>query len=370
MKGDIIFPLLRLGLGTSTDFQKENISDLLVATEQCWGQLKEMANFQGVSAIVLDGLHVVLNELGTSCFNRTFSQEAWKVFILQWIGEVQQYYEAGNIQQMIVVDNIQKLWAEVGINMMLMKGLAIGAYYPEPKHRAPGDIDCFLFNDYVKGNEEAKKWANKVDEDWYKHSVIYYKGQTIENHQYFVLTREGKSSKHLNQTLCNTLKDTQFETLTGTSVLLPPPMFNATFLTYHALSHFLEEGLRLKQLVDWAMFLKRDADKVNWPIFYSICEKYHLRRFADVATDFAVHYLGINLNNPHICIDSPYTAKVVSSTLNDNDYVFSSGKSGWANRLHIVRNLFKYRWKYHDIYQHSVLKQLYYYICGFLFRTE
>lgn len=370
MSVEVLFSLLRLGLGTSTDIQKENISDLLVASKPHWEQLKEIASLQGVSAIVLDGLQVIMNGLGASCFNRSFSQEDWKVFILQWIGETRQYYEIGNMKQLEVVDFIQKRWAEAGIHMMLMKGLAIATYYPEPKHRAPGDIDCYLFDAYSKGNEDAKRWADKVDEDWYKHSVISFKGQTIENHQYFVHTREGKSSKQLNHALCDTLKVTRFDTLKGTCVLLPPPMFNATFLTYHALSHFLEEGLKLKQLVDWAMFLKRDADKVDWMEFYSICEKYHLRRFADVATDIAVHYLGIHLNNPLIRTDSPYTAKVISSTLNDNDYVFSSGKSGWANRWHIVRNLFKYRWKYHDIYQHSVIRQLYYYTCGFLFKTE
>ena len=370
MNEELLFSLLRLGLGTNNDVQKENISDLLVATKQSWVQLKEVSDFQGVSAIVLDGIQVVMNELGAGCFNRSLSQNFWKVFILQWIGEVHKCYESGNLLQLTVVDNIQRLWAKAGIRMMLMKGLAMGLFYPDSRHRAPGDIDCYLFNDYSKGNEEAKAWADIVNEDWYKHSVISYQGQTIENHQFFVHTREGKISKQLNQTLCETLKDSQFDTLAGTGVLVPPPMFNATFLTYHALSHFLEEGLKLKQLVDWAMFLKRDADKVDWQEFYSICEKYHLRRFADVATDFAVHYLGVKLNNPQICAESPYTAKVIHSTLNDKDYVFSSGEGEWANRWHIVRNLFKYRWKYKKIYQHSIIKQLWWYTSGYLLKKE
>lgn len=124
---------------------------------------------------------------------------------------------------MVVADKVQRFWSEAGIRMMLMKGLAIGSYYPEPKHRCPGDIDCYLFEDYAKGNEVAKEWADKVDEGWYKHSVIAYGGQTIENHQYFVHTREGKNSKRLNQALCDTLKDVQFETLPGAGVLLPLP---------------------------------------------------------------------------------------------------------------------------------------------------
>ena len=251
-----------------------------------------------------------------------------------------------------------------------MKGMAIGTYYPVPKHRSPGDIDCYLFEDYAKGNEDAKAWADDVNEGWYKHSQITFQGELIENHQYFVHTREGRRSKQLEKELCEFLKVENFDKLPGTNVLLPPPMFNALFLTYHALTHFLEEGLKLKQLLDWAMFLNRDADKVDWPEFYRICDKYHLRRFADVTTDIAVHYLGVKIDNPQITINSPYTQKVLHSTLYDKDYVFSSGEGGWANRWHIVKNLFKYRWKYHQIYQHTVLRQLWFFATGYLFKTE
>lgn len=370
MNEKILFALLRLGVGTSSDVREENISDLLFYSEEEWKRLEEISVSQGVSGVALDGIKVVMDELGSDCFTRNVSADRWKQFILQWIGRVMQGYEAGNMQQMVVVDEIQRRWAKSGIQMMLIKGLATGVFYPDPKHRCPGDIDCFLFDDYAKGNEVARAWADNVDEGWYKHSVIAYGGQTIENHQYFVLTREGRKSKQLNRVLCGTLRNVQFELLSGTEVLLPPPMFNALFLTYHAQSHFLEEGLRLKQLLDWAMFLKRDADKVDWPEFYSICERYHLRRFADVATDIAVNYLGITLDNLQIVTKSPYTEKVLYSTLHDNDYVFNSGKSGWANRWHIVRNLFKYRWKYNDIYQQSIIKQMWWYVTGYLFKSE
>ncbi len=364
-----LFSLLRLGLGTTT-IAKEDISTLLIATKNQWDELEEKASFQGVTGIVLDGLKAVMDELGSDCFCRKDNQGQWKQFILQWIGGVMQGYEAGNLLQLEVVDAIQRRWAVAGVRMMLMKGQANGVLYPEPKHRCPGDIDCYLFEDYAKGNELAKEWADKVDEGWYKHSVIAYGGQTIENHRYFVHTREGKKSKKLNQTMCDTLKNVKFETLPGTGVLLPPPMFNALFLTYHAQAHFLEEGLKLRQLLDWAMFLKRDANKLDWPFFYSVCEKYHLRRFAEVATDIAVHYLGVEIEDSCIITKSPFTEKVIHSTLYDKDFVFNSGHSGWANRWHIIKNLFKYRWKYHDIYQHSILWQVWWYAVGFVFKTE
>ena len=363
-----IFQLIRLGLGTST-LEQEDISILLSYTEDKWFKLKGAASIQGVSAIVLDGLQVIINKLGSDCFARALSFESWRKFILQWIGEVQQQYEAGNLQQALIIDTIQRQWAQSGIQMMLMKGQALATYYPEPKHRCPGDIDCYLFDNYSKGNEVARKWADKVDESWYKHSVISYHGQSIENHQFFVHTREGRISKELNKHLCALLDDCEFEKLAGTEVLLPPPMFNALFLTYHAMAHFLEEGLRLKQLVDWALFLKRDCEKIDWNLFYSWCNKYHFHRFVNITNDFAVNYLGVKLDNLLITTESKYTTRVLDSTLNDGDYVFN-GNGGWSNRLNIVKNLIKYRWKYHQIYQHSIVRQLWYYFTGFFFGTE
>lgn len=358
-----LFTLLRLGLGNSNP-EQENLSDFIMLNAALWIRIGELAQEQGVLGVMLDGIER-MDATGIYA-----TRELSKEQKLEWIGNVLKCYEARNQHQLVVIADLQKRWDESGLRMMVMKGQAIGTFYPNPKHRAPGDIDCYLFDGYAKSNEAAKEWADNVDEHWYKHSVISYKGQTIENHQYFVHTREGKKSKKLNHTLCDTLKNVKFETLLGTGVLIPPPMFNALFLTYHAQAHFLEEGLKLKQLLDWAMFLKRDADKIDWQEFYAICDKYHLRSFAEVATDIAVHYLGVKLDNPQIVIESPYTVKVIHSTLYDKDYVFSSGQSGWANRWHVVKNLFKYRWKYSEIYQQSIIKQLYYFAIGFVFKTE
>lgn len=358
--GKELFALLRLGLGNTTA-EQENLSDFIMLPAAQWTRLGEMAQAQGVLGVMLDGI----DRLEVTGYGAT--RELSKEQKLEWIGNVLNGYEARNQHQLAVIKELQDKWSERGLRMMVMKGQAMGTFYTNPKHRAPGDIDCYLFDGYAKGNETAKAWADKVDEGWYKHSVISYKGETIENHQYFVHTREGKKSKQLNQVLVNSLNVSNFDQLSGTGVLLPPPMFNALFLTYHALAHFLEEGLRLKQILDWAMFLKRDADKVDWKEFYKICDKFHFCRFADVMNDIAVNLLGVEFE---IATSSPYIEKVLHSTLYDKEYVFSSGESGWRNRFHIVKNLFKYRWKYHEIYQHSVLRQLWYYASGYIFKNE
>ncbi len=262
-------------------------------------------------------------------------------------------------------------WTAAGCRVMIMKGQANGLLYPHPGHRSKGDIDCYLFDNYAKGNDVAREVGAEVDESWYKHSVISYRGEVFENHQFFVHTRDGKGGKRLEKELEEALKvDSSLFTPLSEYVICPPIQWTAMFLTYHACAHFISEGLNLKQVLDWAMFLNKHQNDVDWPRFYEFCGRHHLSRFADVSTAIAKDYLGVEITNSAIRAESPYTERVLKSALYDNDYVFGSGKGHWYNRFHLVRNLWTYRWKYRDIYQMSPLRQLWYYATGFIFKTE
>lgn len=363
-----LFTLLRLGIGMSTT-EEESLSDFIMLSSKQWTQLGDLARKQGVLGIMLDGV----DKLEATRYG--FTRELSAAQKLEWIGEVLQI-EQRNRQQMAVMEEMAGKWIEKGCRVMVMKGQANGLLYPNPLHRNPGDIDCFLFNDnlnhdvvYRIGNEVARG-GGKVDESWYKHSVISYKGETFENHLFFVHTREGKRSKELQRELAEALSTDNWERFPNSQVLVPPVQWNAMFLTYHACGHFITEGLRLKQVLDWAMFLKKEQNRVDWPAFYAFCERHHLKRFADAATEICVKYLGVKLETPSIVANSPYTEKIVNSMLYDDDYIYNAGKGKWGGRIHLIKSIFKYRWKYEDIYQQSVWKQLWWYFTGFLFHTE
>lgn len=360
-----LFTLVRLGLGTERPSQ-ESLLDVSRLTSEQWGIIRELAEKQGVQAIVLDGIEQL--KVQDSSQTITLSQG----LLLEWIGQVM-ITEQANLQQLEVMDDLSSKWVESGSRVMIMKGQANGVFYTNPNHRSTGDIDCYLFENYAKGNEIARDAGAVVDESWYKHSVISYKGETFENHQYFVHTRDGKRGKRLNQELVDQLSDerSEFREMPASpSVFLPPVQWNAMFLTYHACAHFVSEGLRLKQILDWAMFLNSHQNDVDWTAFYGFCERNHLKRFADAMTAIAVKYIGITITDTAIVSKSAYADKIIHNALYDEDYVFGSGKGNWYNRLHLIRNMFHYRWKYEEIYQTSVWKQLWWYATGFIFKTE
>lgn len=363
---EALFLLLRLGLETSST-DEEALQDLRVLKKEDWLVLKQMADKQSVSAIAFDGLNRICQKYGKEVSDG-IEQMWWKKFILEWTALMMKI-EQKNHQQIDVMKRMSEIWAKEGCRVMVMKGQANAVLYPHLEHRNPGDIDCYLFEDYARGNDIARKVGAKVDEGWYKHSQIHYQREMFENHQFFVHTREGKRSKKLEILLEKELQVADYRYFQDTAILLPPTMFNALFLTYHAMSHFLEEGIRLKQILDWAMFLKQEQDHVDWLRFYELCKDFHMLRFANAMTDISVNLLGIKITNHLLVAESPYTERIVQSALHDDDYVFSTG-TGWQNRWHIIQNLFRYRWKYHKIYQESILKQLWYYATGYLFKTE
>ena len=325
-----LFALLRLGLNISS-IDKENLSDFIMLPAEKWKSLGDMARHQGVLGIMLDGIE----ELDNTRYGLTRELQASQK--LEWIGEVLQI-EHRNQQQKVVMNALAGKWLENNIRMMVIKGQANGLLYPKPFHRSPGDIDCYLFEDYSLGNDIARKLGADVDESWYKHSVIQYKGEVFENHQYFVLTREGKTGKLLQKELEDALVVDNWESFPNCIIRIPPVQWNAMYLTYHSCGHFTKEGLRLKQVLDWAMFLHKEQDKVDWGLFYAFCERYHLRRFADAMTAICVEHLGINIENSLITAKSPYSEKILYSALYDDDYKYSAGESLWEGRWHLLKS--------------------------------
>ncbi len=366
---EVLFLLLRLGLELEQP-SNENLNKVSAIIESQWKEIEELAEEQGVSSIVLDGINILGKKYGAKNVFPHMSEDQWQDFLLDW-SSLMFYTEQDNAHQIEVLNEMASYWSSKGCRVMVMKGQANGIFYPKPEHRNPGDIDCYLFENYEKGNKTAKEHGAEVDESWYKHFVISYKGETFENHQYFVHTRDGKRGKLLEKELEEALNIDLSSFLPLTSyVIMPPVQWTAMFLTYHACAHFLSEGLRLKQLLDWAMFLNKHQNDIDWQHFYEFCERHHLRRFADAVTVISVDYLGVKITNPEISTTSKNAERILHSVLYDEDYIFSSGESSWQNRLHIIKNLFIYRWKYEEIYQQSIYKQLWWYASGFLFKTE
>lgn len=368
----IFLSLLKLGIGTSKASDEE-CQKLLLLPMQEWQEVMALAERQGVLAIAVDGLQVLMEAHKGEIIAVKESPAEWQMWLLENIGQLTQY-EVMNHQQKKVVEELSEMMAAEGVRMMVFKGQANAALYPCPEHRAVGDIDCWLFGDAEKGDEIAKAHGAEVSFDWYRHSKIDYKGETIENHRVMSHTRGSKAKQAMENDLRFMVNGEWLTVIDGCGkAMMPSPQFNACFLTYHGSHHFLSEGLRMKQILDWAMFLKKEQDKVDWNAYWDFYKRYKLERFASLMTYIATEYLGVetNTNFTNDTNIKVLAEKVMKSTLYDDDYLFNSGKSDWMVRWLLVKNMLsRDRWKYKDVTQESVMKHLWQNAVGFLFDKD
>ena len=354
---EILFRLIRIAIGT----EEADASLDTIGVE--WAKVYKLARKQGVLALAFDGLMKLFE--ADKAFAKSFPQP----LKLQWINAVFQIEQRYNVSRDVCADLADK-WAEQGIKTLCLKGMAFSTYYPEPSHRECGDFDCYLFDDYAKGNAIARELGAKVDEGMYKHSEMIYRKVMVENHRFIVAVRNGKKTKSLHALLDSLARNEERTPLFDTKIEMPSPMFNAIFLNYHSLTHFLSEGIRLRHLLDWALFLKAEQKKLDWKRFYEACEEYHLRQFVDCMTALAVAVCGVKLENEAITATSPYAERVIDSIVNEDNAVFSQNVGAWRKRVLLVKNIFISRWKYRAFSSQGVVARLCSLVWGFLTHPE
>ena len=350
-----LFSLLRLAIG-----DEHNAID----TEGvAWQEVYALARKQGVLALCFDGLTRLFEQ------DKEFAKSFPQGLKLQWINAVLSI-ESKYDYSLEKCAELADKWAEEGIKTLCLKGFAFSTYYPIPNHRECGDFDCYLYDDYAKGNDIARELGAKVDDSWYKHSEMLYRKVMVENHRFIVAVRSGKKIKELHYQLDSLARNEVRQPIFNTKIEMPSPMFNALFLNHHSLTHFLTEGIRLRHILDWALFLEKEQNNLDWKEFYALCDEYKMRAFVDCSTALAIEVCGITITNPEITTQSPYTERVLNSIINDDDAVFSQSVGAWRKRIMIVRNLLASRWKYRAFSTQSIFSKLLSLAWGFITHPE
>lgn len=338
---DILFATLRAALfGQPID---ENLFVGLSAEE--WTALFKMSAQQGVLAIVYDVVSTLPKE-----------QQPPRALNIQWAISTETIENRYELQLKTSVA-LAELFATQDIKTVVLKGLAISTYYPTSKYRECGDLDCFLSKNYELGNKLCEQIGAKVKRDYYKNSHINYRGLMIENHHFCLPIRGSRGMKKLERHLETIAVGEAVRYVPNTKLIIPTSDFNALFLTVHALNHFLSEGIKLRHICDWALLLKAEQDNIDWSSFYQWCDRLHLTRLANALTAISVRYLGLKITNPNIVSESEYAERVLDNVLFKSESLFNKGYSAWQARFRQVKNKFSFAWKYHKIYQKSVVAE-------------
>lgn len=316
-----------------------------------WLELYKESVRQGVTAVVCGMISTLPKEVLPP-----------RKLYLQWVLGAENI-EHRTQKQLQIADELSSIFKVNGMDTVVLKGLGLGVYYPNPIQRECGDFDCFLFDDFKRGVDVAKAHGAQVGHVDYKHAQLVYKGLSVEIHKYFTSFR-GERSKHKFEQALNILirKSGCVPIKENSNILSATPTFNAIFLIYHTLFHFLFESVTLRHLLDWGFMVTSEQENIDWDTFKHICSEHKMLKFAEAITAICNDYLGFELEIP-INKESEYRDRVLSDIMSGADGV--SNKSGWSRRFQLLKNTYMARWKYQLVdttYVVDLAKRAFYFV--------
>ena len=232
----IFFDFLRFCIGSA----KEIPGSL---KEVDWKELYRIAKKQCLVGVLFDGIKKLPAEhVGME-----------KELLLRWMAE-SQMLEKANVRLNDAAIQVSEWFRKKGFRTCILKGQGNALMYPNPYSRTPGDIDI-----WVEGEDKRiisfVRSISPHEKACYHHIEFpSYKGVEVEVHYRpsFLLCfwHNRKLQKYYER-----VKEEQFSHRVMLAeqgeIAIPTVEFNIIFQLTHIFSHLMNEGIGLRQLVDY-----------------------------------------------------------------------------------------------------------------------
>ena len=232
----IFFDFLRFCIGSA----KEIPGSL---KEVDWKELYAIAKKQCLVGVLFDGIKMLPAEhVGME-----------KELLLHWMAE-SQMLEMANVRLNDAAIKVSEWFRKKGFRTCILKGQGNALMYPNPYSRTPGDIDIWVEG----GDKRVISFVRSISphEKACYHHIEFpsYKGVEVEVHYRpsFLLCfcNNRKLQKYYER-----VKEEQFShrVMLGEQgeVAIPTAEFNLIFQLTHIYAHLMNEGIGLRQLVDY-----------------------------------------------------------------------------------------------------------------------
>ncbi len=267
--------LLRISLG----FERSNF-DFSLLSDNDWQELMEESFIQTVGLLCFEAISKTETELPPDVYKEWLKKSTYLVG------------HGANVSNGIKY--LTGLMAENGIEYTMLKGAAAAFYYPEPDKRTSGDID---FKVSPENTEKAYKLM--LDKRFVPHrekNDIHYtvskNNVRFELHKVIAGIPEDEIGRPFTEALGNIVDERIYVEVAD--FYRPSNFHHGLVIFLHTLHHMLSNGIGLRQLCDWACFVRKTAEEEFWEAqLLPLLKKTGTLTFAKGLTEAAVHYLAL-----------------------------------------------------------------------------
>ena len=243
---DKFFQLLRLAIGASDEIPPIGNGE--------WRAIYEMARKQSLLGVVFDGIM----KMSDVAKMKGESMEMDVDLLMTWMGKCKQI-EKRNQKLDEAVGKVSAWFQKKGFRSCILKGQGNALMYPHPGHRTPGDIDL-----WVSGkSSEVIRFVHSIapNEKASYHHIDFpaFNGIPVEVH-YRPCYLQNPLHNHRLQRFFEKYAEEQFSNevaLGDGKVSIPTASFNAVYQLAHIYNHLFQEGIGLRQIVDYYFVIEK-----------------------------------------------------------------------------------------------------------------
>ena len=172
---------------------------------------------------------------------------------------------------------------------VILKGTTAAQYYPYPEFRTLGDIDIMTRHEDFESTcngflvDGYKENTASSTEDFGRHRVFEKNNISIEVHAFFAMLNDPQKAEYLDELIISNIN----------TMHILPDLVNGLVLLEHINQH-LEEGIGLRQIIDWMMFVEKCLPDEKWSEFEKMARNIGLEKLAVIVTRMCELYLGLS----------------------------------------------------------------------------
>ena len=252
---------------------KENMSRVIAGMN--WQQLYSFASKQAILGLCFEGIERLGEEYPEELKRNPIGRE----LLMTWMGKAQQIRRQ-NRKVNIVASKLFSMLREDGMRCCILKGQGNALMYPNPYSRIPGDIDVWIDASRERIMEYAQKKFELGDDIRLQHLETSLDGVPVELH-FFPCSMNNPIYHARLQKWFRRNADLQCSHIVGLpdgagDIAIPTTAFNVIYQLTHLYHHFFDEGIGMRQIIDYFLvvndFSKNvflDNDLSNHPVNFS-----------------------------------------------------------------------------------------------------
>ena len=227
---------------------KENMSRVIAGMN--WHELYSFASKQALLGLCFEGIERLGEEYPEELKRNPIGRE----LLMTWMGKAQQIRRQ-NMKVNAVASKLFSMLREDGMRCCVLKGQGNALIYPNPYSRTPGDIDVWINASRERIMEYAQKKFELEDDIRLQHLETSLDGVPVELH--FIPCSMNNPICHARlQKWFRRNADLQCSHIVGLpdeagDIAIPTTAFNVVYQLTHLYHHFFDEGIGMRQIIDY-----------------------------------------------------------------------------------------------------------------------